>query len=124
MVALLSYFLIAEQLEMAPPTKAKQKRPWQDVAREAQRYRDASMAVVTADFPATSGGDESQELPKNSTDIATLTLHPRDMQITGSLPEELIRALASGDLSATDVTTAFLRRAALAQKLVGLFHMA
>jgi amidase len=108
---------------MAAHSKAKQQRPWQDVAKEAQRYRDASIAVVTACFPATPDGDEFSELPKNSSVIPSQTLHPRDIQITGSLPEELIRALASGELSATDVTTAFLRQAALAQKLVGLFEM-
>jgi len=105
---------------MATLSKAKQKRSWQDVAKEAQEYRDASIAVLTADFPPGLDGDEFSELPRNSIDISSAVLRPRDIQITERPPEELIRAIGNGELSVIDVTTAFLRRAALAQKLVSL----
>jgi len=52
--------------------------------------------------------------------VPSKTLHPRDTKITETLPENLVKQLASGNLSAKVVTTAFLRRAVLAQKLVSL----
>src|SRR5258705_13924828 len=103
---------------MATPSKSKPKRPWQDVAREAREYRDVSIAAATADFPAALDGDSFLNLPRNSSNIPIIVLHPRDVRITETLPEELIRGLATEELSATDVTTAFLRQAAVAQKLV------
>jgi hypothetical protein len=103
---------------MAPSSKSTPKRPWEEIAKDAQDYRDASMATFVADFPAALDSRESSELPKNSTNVPGKILQERDLQITESLPEELIELLANGDLSATEVTTAFLRRAALAQKLV------
>jgi hypothetical protein len=53
-------------------------------------------------------------------DVPGKALHPRDFHITQKLPEELIKLMAAGDLTSMDVTTAFLRRAVLAQKLVSL----
>jgi amidase len=97
---------------MAPSSKTKPKRPWQEIAKEAQDYRAAGIAALATNAP------EFFELPKNSTSVPGIILNPRDLQITRSLPEELLKLLANGELSATDVTTAFLRRAALAQKLV------
>jgi hypothetical protein len=47
-------------------------------------------------------------------------LHPDDVRITEMLPESLLALLASGELTATEVTTAFLRRAVIAQKLVSV----
>jgi amidase len=97
---------------MAPSRKMKPKRPWQDIAREAQEYRDASLATFTTNVPA------ALETIKNSKIIPTKLLQAEDLAITVSLPEELVRLLANGELTATEVTTAFLRRATLAQKLV------
>ena len=99
--------------------KRKRDRPWQEIAQEAQDHRDASLARVQPGLPAAFERIQfSEELPKSSMPIPGKALHPRDFQITQTRPEELIKALASGDLSPTIVTTAFLRRAALAQKLV------
>jgi amidase len=103
---------------MAPSSKAKPKRPWQEIAREAQEHRDASIATFIKEFPANYTTGDVADLPKNSTDIPSGVLQNRDLQITETLPEELVKLLASGELSATEVTTAFLRRAALAQRLV------
>lgn len=44
--------------------------------------------------------------------------HQNDFQITQKDPEELLRLVACGELGSVDITTAFLRRAVLAQKLV------
>jgi amidase len=104
---------------MTDSKKRKLQRPWQKVAQEAQNYRDSSLARVQPGLPeAFERIQFSGELPKNSTSVPGKALHPRDFRITEKLPEELLKSLASGELSAVDVTTAFLRRAVLAQKLV------
>jgi hypothetical protein len=98
---------------MARDTKAKQKRPWQDIAREAQEYRDASIARVQPGVPQL-----PTSLPQNVVDVPRNALSQQEVQITETAPEDLLSALASGELKATTVATAFLRRAGLAQKLV------
>jgi amidase len=103
---------------MAPSSKAKPKRRWQEIAKEAQDHRDASIAIFAKDFPAAYTVGDFPGVSKNSTGIPSEVLQKRDLQITETLPEELVNLLANGELSATEVTTAFLRRAALAQKLV------
>jgi amidase len=101
---------------MPPSKKPKLQRPWQDIAREAQDHRDASIKP----FLGITGRCVSipEKLPKNSMSVPSNTLSPRDNEITELLPEQLTKLLASGKFSSTEVTTAFLRRAALAQKLV------
>jgi amidase len=98
---------------MAQVKVVKRKRPWQDIAQEAQRYRDASIARVWPDLPQL-----PENLAKNVTEIPGTILSQEEVQITEMPPEGLLSALASGDLTAVAVTTAFLRRAGLAQKLV------
>jgi hypothetical protein len=113
---------------MAPPNKKqKSPRPWQQVAKEAQDYRDASLARVK---PGLQDLFDTSEKALRSIHLNSLTktaiptlgevLHPEDVKITETLPEILIAALASGEVSATDVATAFLRRAVIAQKLVSV----
>jgi hypothetical protein len=97
---------------MAPSSKAKPKRPWQEIAREAQKYRDASIATFTKEFPTNYTTGKSADLPKDSTDIPSGVLGKRDLQITETLPEQLVKVLATGELSATEVTTAFLHHRA------------
>ncbi|KAH0559589.1 hypothetical protein GP486_003892 [Trichoglossum hirsutum] len=97
---------------MARNTSTKQKRPWQDIAREAQEYRDASIAKVRPDVPPL-----PTVLPRNVINIPRNTLGEKEIQITEATPESLLSMLALGELTATAVTTAFLRRAGLAQKL-------
>ena len=114
--------------EMAPPNK-KQKltRPWQAIAEEAQGHRDSTLAQVKPGRPDLfrkfeEDLENSQQSPLKgaSTFAAGEVLHPDDVNITQMLPESLIAALANGELSATNVTTAFLRRAVIAQKLVSV----
>jgi hypothetical protein len=104
---------------MPPSSKRKPKRPWQEIAQEAQQYRDASIVTFATNFPALLD-DKFSEPPKNSTNIPGIVLQPQDLKITESSPEDLVKLLANGELSATDVTAAFLRRAALAQILVSI----
>ena len=98
---------------MAPKSAVKKKRRWQDIAQEAQEYRDASIARVQPNL-----AQLPENLPKDVTKIPGTVLSRKEVQITEMPPEDLLRVLASGELTAVAVTTAFLRRAALAQKLV------
>ena len=98
---------------MSHKSGRKQKRPWQDVATEAQKYRDASISRSWPDMPQL-----PRDLPKNIFNILRESLRQQDITMTEMLPEALLTALASGELTATSVTSAFLRCASVAQKLV------
>jgi len=97
----------------ARSNNARLERPWQDIAQEAQDYRDASIVDYQADIPHFAGG-----VPRNVVSIIRNHLSQGEIQITEAPPEELLISLASGNLTAVVVTTAFLRRASLAQQLV------
>jgi len=104
---------------MASSSKSNSKRPWQEIAKEAEDHRRASLTKVAPGLPAAFERIQfSESLPQNSMDVPGKALHPKDFQITRKLPEELVKLLATGDLTSVDVTTAFLRRAVLAQRLV------
>ena len=100
---------------MATKLDTKKKRPWQDIAREAQQYRDASITQIQPELPQL-----PEDLPKDVTKIPATVLSSEEIQITEMLLEDLLSVMASADVSAVAVTTAFLRRAGLAQKLVCL----
>ena len=87
---------------------------WQEVAKKAQEHRDRSIKLVKPNIP-----DVPSDLPLNVTEIPKKLLTNEEVTITETAPEDLAKALASGKLTSTAVTNAFLRRAAIAQKLVG-----
>lgn len=89
---------------------------WQDVAKEAQERRDASISRVEPAIPAV-----PKELPLDRTDIPKYLLSAEEVVITQTAPEDLVVSLASGRYASTAVITAFLRRAGLAQALVHAF---
>lgn len=91
------------------------KRHWQDVAKEAQDYRDASINRVEPAIPAV-----PQVLPQDRTDVPKSLLSAEEVLITQTAPENLLNSLASGKLTSTAVVKAFLRRAGVAQALVSL----
>ena len=93
--------------------RAQPKKPWQDIAKEAQNYRDESIAQVEPKLP-----ELPDRLPECVVNIPAQILTPREREITETPTEVLLELLASGDHTAVTVITAFLRRAALAQKLV------
>ena len=93
----------------------KAKRPWQEIAKEVQDYRDASVARVKPHLP-----DIGSPLLKNVLHIPFQTLSKTELQITEAPVEEILSTLASGGVTAIAVTEAYLRRAGLAQKLVCL----
>ena len=85
---------------------------WQEVAADRQKYRDATLAAIKPYIP---------DIPSpslNTISIAKDILTKEEIKITESKVEELAPQLAQGELSAVTVVEAFLRRAALAQKLV------
>jgi amidase len=88
-------------------------RSWQDVAKIAQDLRDKSIAEVEPTVP-----DVPLELPLNVSKLPGELLSKVEISITETTPKKLLDALASGELTSTEVTNAFLRRAGLAQKLV------
>ena len=93
--------------------KMSTKRPWQEVAKEAQERRDASIARLDPPVP-----EVPAELPSNVSLLPAELLSREENRVTETLPEDLVASLASGRLKCVEVTTAFLRRAGLAQKLV------
>ena len=86
---------------------------WQEIAKKAQEHRDKSIKLVKPAVP-----DVPSELPLNVTDIPKKLLTKEEVTITETAPEDLAKSLASGQLTTTAVTNAFLRRAGIAQKLV------
>jgi amidase len=91
------------------------QKTWQEVAKFAQDFRDKSIAEIQPPVP-----DVPSDLPLNVSTLPRTLLSEAEVKITETAPENLIASLASGELTSTEVTKAFLRRAGLAQKLVGM----
>lgn len=88
------------------------KPTWQDVAKIAQDHRDDSIRRVQPPIP-----EIPDQLPLDRTDIPKYLLSTEENGITQTTPEDLVASLASGKYTSATVTTAFLRRAGLAQGL-------
>lgn len=99
---------------MATTTTAVEKPAWQEIAKRAQDYRDSTLNLdpPVPDVPA--------DLPLDVSAIPKTLLSPEAVAITQTPPEILVKSLASGRLTSLTVTTAFLQRAGVAQKLVCL----
>ena len=87
--------------------------PWQAIADKVQRHRESSLALVEPPVP-----EPAHPLSQNVTAMPEKLLSPQEIDITTKPMAGLLASLANGELSSTDVTNAYLRRAALAQKLV------
>ena len=94
------------------------KPSWEEVAKGAQEYRDDSIKRVEPAVP-----DLPSELPLDVTEVPKYLLTTDEVIITETAPEDLATSLASGKLTSTAVTNAFLRRAGIAQKLVYRSHV-
>lgn len=88
-------------------------KSWQEVAKEAQEYRDASISRVEPAVPAV-----PKDLPLDRSEVPKYLLSTEEVVITETPPENLVTSLAAGKLTSTAVIRAFLRRAGLAQALV------
>ena len=86
---------------------------WEEIAKKAQNLRDESLNRVEPPIP-----EVPKQLPLNIVDIPKRLLSVREAEITETTPETLVASLASGQPTALEVVTAFLRRAGVAQKLV------
>ncbi len=86
---------------------------WQDIAHQVQSHRASTISGIEPSIP-----DVPSPLPLNVTAIPKALLSQREVEITTMQPEDLVACLATGNLASTEVTSAFLRRAGLAQKLV------
>lgn len=91
----------------------QQEQPWQETARKVQADRDRSIAQVKPPIPLL-----PSQLPSRVIDIPRQHLSSEELAITESSAKDLVSALSTGNLTATATVKAFLRRAALAQKLV------
>ena len=87
--------------------------PWEDVARDAQKHRDGTLDAVEPPLPPL-----PSDISHNVIDIPRHILSNEEVKITETPVLKLLQLLATGEVTATAVTSAFLRRAAVAQKLV------
>jgi Asp-tRNA(Asn)/Glu-tRNA(Gln) amidotransferase A subunit family amidase len=94
-------------MKKKPSTKA-----WTRIAEEAQDHRDATIAELSPQPPKI-----PSNLPKSVIGMPDQLLDQSILSITSLLPEELLSRLSSGQLSASQVTTAYLQRAAVSQGL-------
>jgi hypothetical protein len=86
---------------------------WRLKAKEAQYYRDSS--VNTIKFQPI---PELQARSPNCLNTPKVLLDEGESIITAWSPDEIVRHLACGDVKSETVTSAFLRRAGIAAKLV------
>jgi amidase len=96
---------------MTPPFQ--QLSTWQETAQQLRDHRESTIAAIDPQLP-----ELPAELPLNVTGLAKDILTKRELELTESPPEDLLTVLAAGYVTSTEITKAFLRRAALAQKLV------
>ncbi|RHZ50159.1 uncharacterized protein CDV56_104675 [Aspergillus thermomutatus] len=90
--------------------------PWQELARQVQKRRDSSIAELKLNLPVPSAASP-RVIP-----LARQLLSGAEVAITESSASFLLSSLAQGRLTATEVTSAFLKRAAIAQSLVNCVH--
>ncbi|KAK4545429.1 hypothetical protein LTR36_002779 [Oleoguttula mirabilis] len=90
-----------------------QQMSWQDISAVMQKHRDETYAAVEPAIP-----EPPKDLPLNVTGVPKQLLSEDVVSITESPTQTLIESLATGKLTSTAVTKAFLQRAGLAGKLV------
>ncbi|KAF1983628.1 amidase [Aulographum hederae CBS 113979] len=94
---------------------------WQELAAAAQARRALSLNALFDDQPNPWNPypflSDLKKKATNALNVPRQVLHEKDFEITETLPEDLIPAMATGKLKALDVTLAFLRRAYVAQEM-------
>ena len=95
-------------------------KPWEEKAKSARDYRDATLAKVEPPLPSL-----PDQLPLSSQELPKEFLTPREYELTQNYDAvELLQMLRSKKVSSEELTRAFLRRAVLAQYAVCLLDMA
>ena len=98
---------------MPPAKKLKARRPWQDVAREAQQLRDQSLAQLDTSVEA-----KLKTLPHNVIKVPEQVLDASCIAITSPPLEKLLHRASLRSVTSMEIVRAFLDRATVAQKLV------
>ncbi|KAK4951202.1 hypothetical protein LTR10_010175 [Elasticomyces elasticus] len=88
------------------------KKSWQDISAAMIKHREETIAAINPAVP-----DPPKDVPLNVTGIPAQLLPKDVISITETPTEHLLQKLASGELTSTAVTKAFLQRAGLASKL-------
>ncbi|UNI24721.1 Amidase [Purpureocillium takamizusanense] len=91
---------------------------WQEQALRFRTVRDASMSTINTQLPDLSGDKQLARV----IGVPRLHLTQAEVHLTESAPEVLVRSLAVGRVTAKEVVLAFLRRAAIAQKLANCVY--
>lgn len=86
---------------------------WQEIAQEAQRHRDDTINAIKPPLPPL-----PNVISHNVIDVPRQLLSHDELVITETPTIQLLQSLSTGKVTATAVAKAFLRRAAVAQKLV------
>lgn len=87
-------------------------KSWEEIVKDAQNHRDSTIALLSPPAPLVPTSP-----PNNVTGIPEQVLDKQTISITSLLPEELLASLATGQLTALQVTNAYLQRTAVAQQL-------
>ncbi|KAF3922522.1 Acetamidase [Orbilia brochopaga] len=90
---------------------------WKDIAVQRRGHRDDTINDLVKHGIDVPSLPAAQDLPRNVYEIARNTLTDREQEITELGPTRLVEALAKSRYTSVQVTKAFLRRAAVAQKL-------
>ncbi|KAK4552237.1 hypothetical protein LTR86_010591 [Recurvomyces mirabilis] len=91
---------------------ASPHRSWQETSASMVEHLNSTIDKIQPPVPAC-----PQKLPNNVIGLAGALLAAKVVTITEMSVEVLLPKLASGDLTSTEVTTAFLQRAGLASRL-------
>jgi amidase len=88
---------------------------WKDLANDKKRRQ---LESIPKEWLIVVPPDEVVDVTKYPEDCGLLSA--KDIQITNTGLDDLLRKLASGEWSSVEVTTAFYKRAIVAHQLVGL----
>ncbi|USW48230.1 Putative amidase signature domain-containing protein [Septoria linicola] len=88
------------------------KPDWRSIAQSRRQHREKTIDAVRPAVPEVPRG-----LPSNVTGLPSQLLSSDVLDITEKTTESLLGELSHGTVSSAEVTTAFLQRAGLAQKL-------
>ena len=104
-----------------PPSKRQRKleaeKGWRDIAKDAQHLRDRSLSSFLHGVDL-----KLRDLPKNVTAVPDEVLTPDHVKLTNLSIEEIVSLASFRTIPVHDIIQAFLHRAAVAQKLVSLYH--
>ncbi|KAG9235564.1 glutamyl-tRNA amidotransferase subunit A [Amylocarpus encephaloides] len=90
---------------------------WQEIAQKVRDHRDITVEKIEPAIPT-----QFDYLPSRVIDVPRQHLSAAEVEITESPIDSLLSSLAIGKLTSLEVTKAFLRRAAIAQKLTNCVY--